>query len=240
MKQDTLTDLLALAVPKPAHIANSDGGAALALALHCLMVRDGFTVEEAASSSGRRQRSSYAPPAEWNGRFSDEWVFSYTKDGKANKFVLHCSLQSASRRMYVHSSELGNLPNVQVLGLLVDNYVPDAKRLKSNEWAGVLQQEGKLVEMFSAYITQPLTDNAEATCLSDSEPGSPLHREGQGRGWHLGSWLPEGAGVNGSDGGSKWAVLAAGVVLAAAVGAALYYRAGSRPRQRLLGLAGGL
>lgn len=119
MKQDTLADLLQLAVPKPGYIAASGGAAALALALHCLMTRDGFTVEGATAGLGQKRPSSYTPPADWNGKFQDEWVFTYTKDGKANKFVLHCSLQAASNRMYIHCSELGNLGNVHVLGLLV-------------------------------------------------------------------------------------------------------------------------
>lgn len=119
----------------------------------------------------------------------------------------------------------------------VDNYVPDARKLKSNEWVGVLQQEAKLVEMFTGYITQPIAENAEETVLSDSEPPSPLHRSGTAgsRGWSLGNWMePEPKGT------SRWAVVAAGVVVTTAVATALYYRGLGRGRPRLIGLAGTL
>jgi hypothetical protein len=120
----------------------------------------------------------------------------------------------------------------------VDNYVPDVRRLKSNEWPGVLQQEAKLAEMFSTYITQPLADGAEEAPL----PGSPGAQQPRTGGWQLGGWLPEGQGASGPNaaGRRRWAVIAAGVALSAALGLALYYRAARRPRQRLGGLLGWL
>lgn len=43
-KSAPVTSLLQLACPKPEYVAGGDGGGVLALALHCLMVRDGFHV----------------------------------------------------------------------------------------------------------------------------------------------------------------------------------------------------
>lgn len=164
MSGSPLSQLLQVALPKPAYLSNTDGGAALALALHCLMIRDGYTVVD----SGQRVRHSvYMPPSDWNGRFKDEWVFKYTKDGKANKFTLHCSLQSQSKRMFVHASEEHNINNIQILGLQLENYVPDTSKLKSNQWSGVITNETSLVELFCKYITVPLSDNAEEMVLGD-------------------------------------------------------------------------
>lgn len=66
---NSVTALLQAALPKPAHIASSDGGAVLALALHTLMVREGFTVVD---ESGRKKYSVYCPPADWNSIYPDQ------------------------------------------------------------------------------------------------------------------------------------------------------------------------
>lgn len=37
-----------------------------------------------------------------------QWIFEYTKPGKARKFTVHLSLQAASKRMFIHCSEEAN------------------------------------------------------------------------------------------------------------------------------------
>lgn len=76
-------------------------------------------------------------------------MFFYTKDGKANKFVLHCSLQASSKRMFVQALEENNPGNIHNLGLQLDKYVPDPSRLKSSNWASVLANEHDLNDFFS-------------------------------------------------------------------------------------------
>lgn len=167
--------MLEAALPKPAHIATSDGGAVLALALHCLMVKEGFTVVD---QSGRKKHSVYCPPSDWNGIYLDQWVLVYTKDGYAHRFVLHCSLQVTTKRMFIHASEEGNQNNVCVLGLQLDNYVPDPTILKSNSWEDVVQNQVKLSELFAAHITQPLTAQAEElVLLPPQQDEAPAPRE---------------------------------------------------------------
>lgn len=164
MRDAPLSQLLQVALPKPAHLANTDGGPALALSLHCCMVREGYTVLDTAE---RTRQSVYMPPADWNGRYKDEWIFHYTKDGKSNKFTLHCSLQPQSKRMFIHASEENNLNNVQILGLQLDNYIPEPSRLKGNDWNAVITNEDSLIQLFTQYISIPLGENAEDMVLGN-------------------------------------------------------------------------
>ena len=170
----SLADLLVKAAPRPELVRTKDGGACLALALHCercagvggrragcaaawpssppgppqregcssssitststtstssssssssrtradtpppppaplthappprsgLLVQDGF---EPLDAKGRARPGSWAPPADWNGRFEHEWVFSYARTGAARHFRLHCSLQAQTGRMFIHA-----------------------------------------------------------------------------------------------------------------------------------------
>jgi hypothetical protein len=190
MKPDTLTDLLALAVPKPAHIANADAAAVLALALHCLMVRDGFTVECEASASGRtpQRRSSYAPPADWNGRFHDEWVFSYSKDGKANSFVLHCSLQVRGRGVGQAAAAAGRcLPVAAVVPAAAANWLAAGHyRLpRTCSSAGCAP-----AALLMCRCCCPATGRQQAPVRAQQRAGQPGKRAGAGPagGWRC--WRP--------------------------------------------------
>ncbi|PNG99956.1 hypothetical protein TSOC_014245, partial [Tetrabaena socialis] len=80
---------------------------------------------------------------------------------KANRFTLHCSLQTRTRRMFVHASEEGNPPNTCVLGLQMDNYIPDPAAVKSGSWAGVLVNAAKMQALFTEHVVLPLQQNAE-------------------------------------------------------------------------------
>ncbi|GLC40295.1 hypothetical protein PLESTB_001806400 [Pleodorina starrii] len=131
-----LAQLLEKACPRPSYLASSDGGPALALALHCLMVEAGFVLAPEGGQGGSSDpEARFVPQKDWNGMFLDQWVFTYTKPGKARKFTMHCSLQARTKRMFVHSCEENNYANVCVLGLQLDNYVPHPAALRSNNWA---------------------------------------------------------------------------------------------------------
>ena len=57
------------------------------------------------------------------------------RDGCANELILHCSLQTATGRMFVQAREKGNPHNVQALGLLVSKYV-QPENGKGPSWEG--------------------------------------------------------------------------------------------------------
>lgn len=82
----------------------------------------------------------YTPPKDWN-VFEDEWVVIYARAGSPSVFRLHCALQAATGRLFVHASELeeNGVPkpsNIQVLGLQLLNYV-NTDREDSSSWEGV-------------------------------------------------------------------------------------------------------
>ncbi len=52
-------------------------------------------------------------------------------------------------RVFVHASENDSAVNIQVLGLQLDNYVPDATLcLKATQWEGIMANEEVLAEQF--------------------------------------------------------------------------------------------
>lgn len=74
--REPLAALLTKALESPNLVRSKDGGAALALVLHCLLVADGFAQLDA---RGRPQPGVYQPPKDWATRFTDEWVFTYAR-----------------------------------------------------------------------------------------------------------------------------------------------------------------
>ncbi|KAK9837247.1 hypothetical protein WJX81_001383 [Elliptochloris bilobata] len=140
--------LLAQAAPRgPRSIKTEDGGALLALSLHCLMCQQGFT-------PARRRLAE-----DWNKRFTDEWVFEYRRAGCKNTFVLHCSLQAASGKMFVNLREDGNSSNTHCVGLLLSRYVK-RPALASPDWRGLPAEAEALEGMFTTYVTAPLLASA--------------------------------------------------------------------------------
>lgn len=113
--------------------------------------------------------------------------------------------------------------NVCVLGLQLENYVPDPSILKSNNWAGAVTNTLKLHDLFTEYITQPLAQNAQ-------EAQAPP--EGQQNGAH------DGEGAHPGQGGGWWGrqgqgqvVLVLGAVAVVAVGVVVAYRMGAGRRR---------
>ena len=76
-----------------------------------------------------------------------------------NTFVLHCSLQAPSGKMFVSAREEGNSPNTQCMGLLLGKYVP-RQALASPDWRGLPKEAEALEGMFTTYITSPLCATA--------------------------------------------------------------------------------
>ncbi|GFR44513.1 hypothetical protein Agub_g5779, partial [Astrephomene gubernaculifera] len=194
-EEQVLEQLLEKACPRPAYLASSHGGPVLALALHCRMIEAGFVLGTEAGANPSPE-ARYMPHRNWNGDYLDQWVFEYTKPGKARKFTLHCSLQARSKRMYIHASEENNQGNTCVLGLQLDNYVPDTAPLRSNRWTGVLREAAKMKALFTQYVTQPLTENAQ----DDQQPEAPAAPPQQ---------QPAGAGAAAAPGAVGAAVAAA-------------------------------
>ena len=123
--------------------------------------------------------SRYAPAADWNGKFENEWVLEYTRyappccyqatsclsklhghlnahssttcltdtklsaectrKGYLSVFTIHCSLQAASGRMFLHAREQDNPSNIRYMGLTVNKYIPDVKQAKSESWEGAIR-----------------------------------------------------------------------------------------------------
>jgi hypothetical protein len=79
--------------------------------------------------------------------------------GCANIFVLHCSLQAATGKVFVHAREQGNSRNVQCLGLLLRKYIPEPA-LARPTWRGLPEQAEALGEMFAEYVARPLLASA--------------------------------------------------------------------------------
>lgn len=82
----------------------------------------------------------YTPPTNWNTEHEAEWVIIYCRKGALRKFRLHCSLQSATDRLFVHACELTAThepvsDNIQVMGLQMGNYV-SVDAYNTGAWEG--------------------------------------------------------------------------------------------------------
>jgi hypothetical protein len=106
----------------------------------------------------------FSPPANWR-QHPQEWIIQYTRPKALSQFVLRCSLQEATGRLFIHASETGpdNMPrreNIQVLGLQLANYT-SKERCEGKSWLNVIQNERTLMEMFREFVSRPLWDAAE-------------------------------------------------------------------------------
>ena len=202
----SVDQLLARVAPKgPRSVSTADGGALLALSLHCAPVWPTFPLQRCSAprikpnslhppprAAGLMRKHGFAPvggalAGDWNARFTDEWLFEFTRcaacwsrplrprayrlpgtvtsgagarrAGCANAFALHCSLQAATGKVFVHAREQGNSRNVQCLGLLLRKYIPEPA-LARPTWQGLPEQAEALGEMFAEYVTQPLLASA--------------------------------------------------------------------------------
>jgi hypothetical protein len=172
---------------KPSEAINT--GSVVSIALHSLMVAHNFNLLD---SKDKRARSNRPPPG-WASVVADsnEWVFKYTRSGSPAKFLLHCSLQEQTGRLFVFACEMDaeGAPaehNIQRLGLVVENYCTTASfnpplssdtidtnnSNTSKSWDVLIQNTTKLEEMFVQCIVHPLWAAATKTV--------PRHHYGDG------------------------------------------------------------
>lgn len=148
-----LQELLSEAVRAPNSIHTQDGGAVLALAVHCLFIEAGFT------NVDHRRGSPYPPDSEWN-RSPDAWIFRYKRKGYVNTFTYQCGLKQTTGQAYVHVTEDNGSDNVSFMGLILHKYIKDTAALRQNHWQGVISNEGDLTRFFYDYIMQPVLTKA--------------------------------------------------------------------------------
>ena len=58
------------------------------------------------------------------------------RKGCAHGFVLHCSLQAGSGKVFLQAREEGVASNIPCMGLLLGKYVPDSQQLRQSSWDG--------------------------------------------------------------------------------------------------------
>ncbi|DBB03414.1 hypothetical protein WJX82_008235 [Trebouxia sp. C0006] len=148
-----LQELLRKAVRAPDCIHTQDGGAVLALAVHCLFIEAGFTNVDYVRGS------PYHPDPEWN-RSHDAWIFQYKKKGCANTFTYQCGLKQHTGQAYVHVTEDNGGDNVSFMGLILHKYVKNVAALRQDTWQGVVSNEDDLRKFFDNYIMQPVLTKA--------------------------------------------------------------------------------
>lgn len=106
----------------------------------------------------------FTPPGLWR-QYPNEWLFAYTRPGSGSTFLLRCSLQDATGKMFIHASELDTeyapkKDNIQLLGLLLPNYI-DVEQCSGMSWEGAVQNEETMRGLFAQYISGPLWEAAE-------------------------------------------------------------------------------
>lgn len=225
MEELTIDELLAQALPGgPETLRESQAGAdALAVAFHCLMVRDGWT---ALDRSGRPLRG-YALPADWNA-VAHLWAWDYTRPGAAQNFRLQCGMQPQTRRLFVHASEVapGGEPmpdNIQVMGIQVGNYVKLQQADSTADgsgWQGVILSQGTLIQMWEECVSAPLWRRALKADQS-------VHSRG-GSSWLTGSWAAQPGGLSATLSQQRHLVLPAAAALVA-IGALMLMRQRAAP-----------
>ncbi|EFJ49940.1 hypothetical protein VOLCADRAFT_89453 [Volvox carteri f. nagariensis] len=160
------------------------------------MVNSGFVLAREGGQGTTKPEAQFLPQKDWNGTLLDQWIFTYTKPGKARKFIFHCSLQARTKRMLIHCSEENYVNNICVLGLQLENYVPNPEALKSNSWApiplnpgqeqaptsGVVRNAAKMAELLHQHIIAPLLQAAE-----DEQGPPPRTPSSPERQWRLAS-----------------------------------------------------
>jgi hypothetical protein len=149
------------------------------------MISDGFVPLD---QNGRPVPGLHLPRNPTWRSLANEWIVEYSRPDALRTFRLHCSLQPATGRMFVHASETmgrGGEPlrsNIQVLGLQLQNYT-DGRKCEQESWEdGVIDNERTLKEMFSEFVLLPLWKNAEkqydGTVIDASGQGHPANGDG--------------------------------------------------------------
>uniref|UniRef100_A0A061R0Z6 Uncharacterized protein n=1 Tax=Tetraselmis sp. GSL018 TaxID=582737 RepID=A0A061R0Z6_9CHLO len=156
--------LLPKAVAKPRLVSTDSGGATLVVALHCLLVKEGFqrtyrhgpmpVSSSPLKSVLRLLRSPYYLEGSFRGDEDNTWLLEYTRRDAPGLFVLQCSL--AKGMMIVCGAEVDNPDNCNMLSLRVSKYVPELARCRQTRWEGVFDNGAALAEMFLAAVARHL------------------------------------------------------------------------------------
>eukprot|EP00955_Chlamydomonas_euryale_P045523 353182-Chlamydomonas_euryale.AAC.15 len=172
-------------------------GAALALAVHCILTDAGFraidVTADAGSALGRMcaavwPRSPLSLPPVWESDNGLEWLVVY-KLGRGRFVAVTCALHGGdSGRFLVHALEghPENPTNVRMLGLNLSKYIPadNYKLLAAPTWADALRNGELLAGMVHENICQPLlTMNCSAGASTTSAAAPTTHVHGPGSSW---------------------------------------------------------
>mmetsp|Transcript_32765 Transcript_32765/g.92956 ORF Transcript_32765/g.92956 Transcript_32765/m.92956 type:complete len:247 (-) Transcript_32765:56-796(-) len=166
-----LETLLPKAVPEPRRVSTEDGAALLVVALHCLMVQDGYRFQRVVQADPTKKpsflrsldpaallrpfQSEYFLHHSWNmGPYPNLWMLEYTREDAPGSFMLQCSL--AKGMLVACGSEECNPNNINMVGLLVSKYVPELVVCRQRSWHGVFENQDALVEAFTEHVLLPL------------------------------------------------------------------------------------
>lgn len=160
---------------------------AIVFCLHCMMVENGFValpsfdrdldpskeaLTRTALLASSKRFTTYSLPKDWNA-LEDEWVIVYARESSPSWFRLHCALQRATGRLFVHACETETLQsapkpsNIQVLGLQLANYHVETQQAKdSDSWDDYVTNGRTLREMFKEFVLEPLWSSANVTSHS--------------------------------------------------------------------------
>ena len=86
-------------------------------------------------------------------------------------FTVHCSLQTASGRMFVHAREHDNPSNMRYMGLTVGKYIPDMTKAQSESWTGA----SLLLTSHATILCLAPEHLAGAACLQSTESQWRVH-----------------------------------------------------------------
>jgi hypothetical protein len=148
----------------------------------------------------------FAPPANWR-QHPQEWIIQYTRPKAVSSFVLRCSLQEATGRLFIHASESGadSMPrreNIQVLGLQLVNYA-SKERCEGKSWVGAIDSERTLKEMFTEFVSKPLWESAEKEYTHEEDDDENVNAENADGNENLGKEISttprDGATATGDD-----------------------------------------
>eukprot|EP00891_Asterochloris_glomerata_P005088 jgi/Astpho2/5088/Aster-08024 len=152
-KDVNLESALRQALPGgPRQLPSQNGAAAVALAVHCLLVSEGFV--QLHGPKGRFQ-----PPTGWQHN-PTEWGFTYHRHGFANPIDLTVAFRPQRDEVFVHLLER-QTNFARYLGLYCAKYVPEEERLKGSSWQGIIQN----TDVISDYLSQYICSEFEAAAV---------------------------------------------------------------------------
>eukprot|EP00191_Tetraselmis_sp_GSL018_P011203 CAMPEP_0177606340 /NCGR_PEP_ID=MMETSP0419_2-20121207/17249_1 /TAXON_ID=582737 /ORGANISM="Tetraselmis sp., Strain GSL018" /LENGTH=264 /DNA_ID=CAMNT_0019100683 /DNA_START=340 /DNA_END=1131 /DNA_ORIENTATION=- len=146
----------------------------LALAVHCVLINEGFEVHTETSHASEYlslKENLYTLPSDWKPTsrpcetegYEGQWIFRYRYGTEL--YVVSCSIH-LSGKLFIHAFQVGNPDNLQVLGLNPKRYVFDSGIGAVYSWDDVLFNLELLYDMCMEYICRPLLALSESPKLS--------------------------------------------------------------------------